>query len=261
MRKLIAGFLFALTAMSAPASAEIDGHGPDSWRVVGVSRNDALNARMGPGTRYAVIERFRSNEGGLKQVTCVPYIPPAHFQRMSEAQRRALPPRWCLMQDRALIRAGWVNANYLRPDFGQPAKPQKPAKRVSVEPGGDLIARSEGLVRALYELRSLEDQGIRTELYTRTGAGRFFQKAIVQRFISGAAGADPIYGAQDFDGACEEPRRHPTQPMYRGMITVIVDCVNFGRAQRTEYALRIDPDQPDGTPRIFRISHKDWDFP
>ena len=41
-----------------PASAEIDGHGPDAWRVTGVAADDVLNARVGPGTGYPVIDSF-----------------------------------------------------------------------------------------------------------------------------------------------------------------------------------------------------------
>src|SRR5690606_9481160 len=48
-----------------PAHAEIDGHGPDAWRVTGVAAQDTLNARMGPGTSYPVIETFAQDERGM----------------------------------------------------------------------------------------------------------------------------------------------------------------------------------------------------
>ncbi|WP_261618273.1 hypothetical protein [Microbaculum marinisediminis] len=254
MAGMIAGL--ALAASAGAAVAEIDGYGPDNWRVVGVARDDVLNARMGPDSRYPVIESFRHDEGGLEQITCVPFIPPAHFLRMSEAELDALPPRWCLMRDRTLARAGWVNAGYLEPDYG-PAD----AESVASIPGDDPVAAAEELVRALYEMRSNEYRGMTTGLYTPAGARRFFHADLVDRFLSGAAGADPVYGAQDFEGHCEAPRRHPDQPMLRGMITVIVDCTNFGQRQRAEYNLRVDPVAPDSTPRIFRISHDGWEFP
>ena len=258
LKKLVAGMIAGLTLAVAPAAAvaEIDGYGPDSWRVVGVARDDVLNARMGPDTRYPVIESFRHDEGGLEQITCVPFIPPAHFLRMSEAELDALPPRWCLMRDRSLARAGWVNAEYLEPDY-DPVE----AKPVASTAGDDPIAAAEELVRALYEMRSYEDRGMPTGLYSLSGARRFFHADLVDPFLSGGGGADPVYGAQDFEGHCEDPRRHPERPMFRGMITIIVDCTNFGQRQRAEYSLRVDPDAPDRTPRIFRISHVGWDFP
>lgn len=54
--------------------AEIDGHGPDSWRVTGVSADDTLNARMGPSIDYSVIEQFASNERSCNRSPVCPTI-------------------------------------------------------------------------------------------------------------------------------------------------------------------------------------------
>ncbi len=69
-----------------PARAEIDGHGPDAWRVTGVAARDVLYARMGPGTAYPVLTRFSPDERGMRQVTCVPHYTPAHRAAMSRAE-------------------------------------------------------------------------------------------------------------------------------------------------------------------------------
>ncbi|WP_146149189.1 hypothetical protein [Nitratireductor sp. StC3] len=262
-KRTLAGWVVAVlsTAMLAiagtPTLAEIDGHGPDAWRVTGVSPRDALNARMGPGTAYSVLTRFAHDERGMQQVTCVPYYTPAHRAAMSRAEIAALPPRWCLMRSADLARAGWVNADYLEPDYGGPAG----GGDLSREPGDDLIVAGEELVRTLYEMRSIEDAGGNTGLYRLQGAKRYFHLEVARALVSGQAGADPIYGAQDFDGHCEEPRRDADRPMFRGMITVHVDCVNFGRPQRATYSLRADPDQAGAPVRIFRIDHDGWSFP
>lgn len=102
--------------LTAAARADIDGHGPDAWRVIGVATNDVLNGRMGPGTNYDIITRFHPGEGGLLQVTCVPLVPAAIYMAMSEAQQKALPGRWCLMRSADLSRAGWVAARFLSVD-------------------------------------------------------------------------------------------------------------------------------------------------
>ena len=108
---------------------------------------------------------------------------------------------------------------------------------------------------------AIEDAGGNTGLYRLQGARRYFHLEVARALVSGQAGADPIYGAQDFDGHCEEPRRDADRPMFRGMITVHVDCVNFGRPQRATYSLRADPDQAGAPVRIFRIDHDGWSFP
>src|SRR5690606_28508135 len=112
-----AALLVMVLGLAAPAAhAEIDGHGPDAWRVTGVSRGDVLNARMGPGTNYPVIETFAHNERNMEQITCVPFYTLAHFTEMSEAQIAALPQRWCLMRDAGMRKAGWVAQRFITPE-------------------------------------------------------------------------------------------------------------------------------------------------
>src|SRR5690606_5973849 len=146
---------FVGTAQTPSAQAEIDGHGPDAWRVTGVAATDRLNARMGPGVEYPVIESFAHDERGLQQITCVPFYTAAHFTAMTADQIRALPPRWCLMRDRAMSKAGWVAQRYITPDDTTAASEQATDReremRASQEPSIDpLIVHAEELVRDLY---------------------------------------------------------------------------------------------------------------
>ena len=116
MRSLPVLLALAMALMAGGALADIDGHGPDAWRVTGVAANDVLYARMGPGTSYPVLTTFAANERGLQQVTCVPLVPQAGWMQMTQAQRDALPQPWCLMRSADLSRSGWVARRYLGED-------------------------------------------------------------------------------------------------------------------------------------------------
>ncbi len=111
--------------LTRSALAVLDGHGPDGYQVIGVRANDVLNARMGPGTDYAVISHFNPDERGLQQVTCVPFLPADVFMTMSEAELKAMPSRWCLMRSGDLARAGWVAARFLQEDGLEPIEKDK----------------------------------------------------------------------------------------------------------------------------------------
>lgn len=111
-----------MAGLATARANDPEGHGPDSWRVTGVAAGHVLNARMGPGTDYAVIARFQPDEGGLTQTTCVPFLPTRVWMDMSKAQRQALPQRWCLMRSADLQRAGWVAQRHITEDTG-PAVP------------------------------------------------------------------------------------------------------------------------------------------
>lgn len=45
----------ALAPLAFPAPARAEADGPDFYRVTGVARDDMLNLRRGPGTRYETI--------------------------------------------------------------------------------------------------------------------------------------------------------------------------------------------------------------
>lgn len=257
---------FALAA-AAPAWAEIDGHGPDAWRVTGVSANDHLNARMGPGTSYPVIDTFAYNERGMQQVTCVPLYTAASYQRMTPAQIDALPARWCLMRNAAMSKAGWVAQRFITPDGTESvASTSTPSLQARPEPyapqsGIDPVDQAVDLVRELYERQfQSENSNLPSALDPRV-ANDYFTSDIVAWLASGQVDAHPLYGAQDFDGAIGEPTPDPDSPMLRGMITINVDFTNFGQDQRVVYYLRADTAKAGAPLRIFRVEHDGWSYP
>lgn len=278
VRKWFARSLVAALAVAPlPAYAEIDGYGPDAWRVTGVAANDVLNVRMGPGTNYPVIETFAHDERALQQITCVPFYTMAHFSAMSEAELDALPPRWCLMRSTDLSRAGWVAQRFLIADFDDevlygdvgnydeadevmdvmkilPAPTAGPA----AWSGDELIDHARGLVATLYEY---DDPARGVSPLDPDARAVFFSSDFVAALQSSPPGADLLAGAQDFQGSISEPVPDPDQPMFRGMITINVEIVNFGQAHTAVFRLRGDTARPDAPLRIFRIEHDDWSYP
>lgn len=259
--------LAGITLASASARAEIDGHGPDAWRVTGVSANDHLNARMGPGTNYPVIETFAHNERGMEQITCVPFYTAAHYQRMTEAQLGALPARWCLMRSASMSKAGWVAQRFITPDGTVEIAPtpaglsQAGPEPYAAIPGIDPVDQAVDLVRELYERQFQSENSNLPSAFDLSVANHYFTGDIVAWLASGQVDAHPLYGAQDFDGAIGEPTPDPDNPMLRGMITINVDFTNFGQAQRAVFYIRPDTTRPQAPLRIFRVEHDGWSYP
>lgn len=134
-----------LAGLTGAALADLDGHGPDAYQVIGVRADDVLNARMGPGTDYAVVSHFKPNEGRLQQITCVPFLPAGVFMAMSEAERKRLPSRWCLMRSGDLSRAGWVAARFLQEDATLSAEKNQAATEITSAEGTLLkVANTDG---------------------------------------------------------------------------------------------------------------------
>lgn len=275
--KILQSALFAAVAITisiaaTSARAEIDGHGPDAWRVTGVSANDVLNARMGPGTNYPVIETFPHNERGMQQITCVPFYTPAHYERMTQAQIAALPQRWCLMRNAAMSKAGWVAQRFITPDDAVASsgavthsvtvfstRSDKEPKSSST--GDAMIDRAQRLVRDLYDAQARAERGQGADPLQGGAATRYFTSDVIALLRSGGVGAHPLYGAQDFDGRVTRIAPDPDQPMLRGMITINVDFTNFGQPQRAVFYLRADTSEHDAPLRIFRVEHDGWSYP
>ncbi|HTM77357.1 MAG TPA: hypothetical protein VL133_06985 [Devosia sp.] len=256
-----------LTIVAIPAQAEIDGHGPDAWRVTNVRVGDVLNARMGPGTSYPVIETFSDYERGLQQITCVPFYTAAHFMAMSEAQIAALPPRWCLMRDAAMRKAGWVAQRFITPDNAEakaappPASAQPAHEPYAPDPNIDPEGQAQDLVREIYERQFQSENSPLPSAFDPSVSRHYFTKDIVAWLAAGNLGAHPLYGSQDFDGAIGEPTPDPDQPMLRGMITINVDFTNFGQPQRVVFYLRADTELAGAPLRVFRVEHEGWSYP
>ncbi|MFW8565261.1 hypothetical protein [Orrella sp. 11846] len=96
--------------------AQIDGHGPDAWRVVDLEPGESLDVRMGPGMEYPVTGQIAGDARGLRQVTCVPLYTLEIYQRLSAQERFALGQRWCLMQTGDFGVSGWVPQAFIAED-------------------------------------------------------------------------------------------------------------------------------------------------
>jgi hypothetical protein len=241
------------------ANAEIDGYGPDAWRVVDVESGDRLNARMGPGTEYRVIDTFAHDERGLEQVTCVPLTAMGYHVSLSEAEQADLPPSWCLMRSADLSRAGWVAQRFITPDYQDGVSGADAASSQALSSEG-MIMRAQTLVRSLYKAAQLAETAGAHPL-SPDNAGTYFSSDIVDTLKARPLQVDPLFDAQDFEGSVSKPAPDPDQPMLRGMITLNVEIVNFGQRKTVVFRLRADPSQPDAPIRIFRIEHDDWSFP
>lgn len=243
---------FAFSSAIPVAHAQIDGHGPDAWRVTGIAAH-GLDARAGPGAAYPVITRFASDERGLQQVTCVPYLDAGRFGAMTRSEIDALPPGWCLMRSADKSKAGWVAQQFITPDQGM-----KTTHAAVPTDGELLIVDAQTLVRRLYQsFQSIH--GPEDSPFSSSQAGEYFFAEIVPQ-VAGH-GLDLLYDAQDFDGSVIRIVPDPEQPMFRGMVTIQVDFTNFGQQKRATYRLRSDTGQPGAPVRIFRIEHENWSFP
>ncbi|MDK3075265.1 hypothetical protein QO034_19445 [Sedimentitalea sp. JM2-8] len=214
-----------------------------------------------------MIDTFAHNERGLEEITCVPFIPPAYYMSMTEAEIAALPPRWCLMRTADMIKAGWVAQRYLTADFGDeeawlaadvPATPPASTTGPQAGSGDDLIDDARNLVVDLYRHadpsrgQSPFDPGV---------LGEFFSGDFIAALRSRPPGADLLTGAQDFQGSVSDPKPDPDQPMFRGMIAINVEIENFGRTHTAVFRLRSDTARPDAPLRIFRVEQDGWSFP
>lgn len=262
MRKLFlwGALLCAMALVPPTAHAEIDGHGPDAWRVTGVAGDDVLNMRMGPGTDYLVIDSLAPNARGLEQITCVPLLIPSISHRLTEAQRESLPQRWCLMRTGDFKKAGWVAQRFLMEDWGQQGStPATDPGSTVVQTTGDAMidgaARLVGDIYTAFETQSSAAQNP----FDPTLARQYFFAEMVPA-LSGH-GADVLYDAQDFQGRITRIAPDPDQPMLQGMITINVDFTNFGQPDRAVFRLRADTAQPGAPVRIFRVEHDGWSFP
>ncbi len=249
-------------ALSAPvAHAEIDGHGPDAWRVTGVAADDVLNMRMGPGTEYLAIDQLAANARNLELITCVPLLIQPIYSRLSEAQRAALPPRWCLMRSSDFSKAGWVSQRFIMEDGLEEVMRSTPAAEsaIPVQVIGDAeIDEAAFLVRDLYEAFARSNSRADNP-FMRPEAEKYFFIAIIPEMEG--HGTDVLYDAQDFEGSVTRIAPDPVHPMLRGMITINVDFINWGQENRAVFSLRPDFDRADKAIRIFRVEFDERGYP
>lgn len=106
-----------------------------------------------------------------------------------------------------------------------------------------MIREAQKLVRVLFESAHLSRTGGPGPLDPEN-AGSFFSGDVVTAMQATPLQADPIYGAQDFDGNVSVPQPDPEQPMFRGMITIKVEIENFGWSHTAVFRLRPDTGLP-----------------
>lgn len=254
MHHALRSILSALVlCLPAALTAQVDGYGPDAWRVFDVAPDDRLNARSGPGTEHLVLGSFPHDATGLRMTNCVPYLPMAQFSAMTPAQRAALPPRWCLVHSRDGEISGWVSARYLAEDTGGPDDPASDPQ----------ITAALDLVQQLYDARLNARLDARTPeadpLSQSNARDYFFADGVTQ--LAAGPQADPLFGAQDTRITRLRIRPAPDHAMFRGMLTIHVDFHNFDQPQQAIVVLRVDPDLTPPAPRIMRIEHDGWTFP
>ncbi|HLS04776.1 MAG TPA: hypothetical protein VK036_00600 [Wenzhouxiangella sp.] len=254
---LVAGLMLVCTA----AVADPEGHGPDAWQIVDVEEFDALPARMGPGEDYMVVADFMAGERGLKQVTCVPYVPTALYFEMSEDERDGLPERWCLMRSADFSAGGWIPARFAREDGGfsggddaEDALPMRSSE--------NMIPYATRLVERLYGQHLSAARGKAPgPLHDAAARLQFFDTGVIKVLEEKPLQYDPLFGAQDFEGEVVKIEPDADQPMLRGTIFINVDFINFGRKQRATHALRVDTQRRGKPLRIINIQHEDDLFP
>lgn len=235
--------------LGTSACAAQDRQAPAAWRVTGISADRVLESRMGPGTEYPVNGTFGAQEYGLRQITCVPWLPPS--QQLAAEQRRALPESWCLVEStHARVLAGWVPKRFLAGDDGSPG-PSAPGTGSTASSGDASIDGAVHLVQRLYAAQQRADQGTGPSPLDAGQMGDYFFSDAVQKLKDEPPQANPLYDAQDFDGRVLRVLPDPEQPMFRGLITVHVDFVNFGRRQRATYHLRHETTLPGAPVRIL----------
>ncbi|MEM0900352.1 MAG: hypothetical protein AAGI92_10440 [Pseudomonadota bacterium] len=223
MTRFAALFLSFIALVDA-AFAEADG--PEAWQVAGIEAGDRLNVRMGPGTDYPVIGSLPPGARALRNLACVPYYTLGDLDALSEAERVALPARWCFIFHAPSGEKGWVAGRFLREDTG-------------VVAGVRTDRRAIGLVNELMDAVIAQESGGPSPLQSPY-AEQFFDSAIIPNIDPGWLGADPIIGGQDSQISKLSVRFDPDIPPLRGLYTVRADFENFGQLRTVRFSVRED---------------------
>src|SRR5690606_31651896 len=144
---------------------------------------------------YPVIESFASNERDMEQITCVPFYTAAHYTAMTQAQIKALPPRWCLMRNKSMSKAGWVAQRYITPEgeatetASNASSAQPVHEPYAPDPNVDPVAQAQDLVREIYERQFQSENSSLPSAFDPSVARNYFTDDIVAWLISGNIGA------------------------------------------------------------------------
>lgn len=117
MKPLFTCLLLALTVFGYLGQAHATADGPDAWRVYNVAPDDRLNARVGPGTIYFVIDALPYNARQVQVVVCTPTTTREQYFALGSDDQQRLNnfPAWCLVHWNGQQR-GWVNRRFLTED-------------------------------------------------------------------------------------------------------------------------------------------------
>jgi len=166
------------------------------------------------------------------------------------------------MRSADMRKAGWVAQRFLTVDFGgegiDPGLPPAPTAGPQAWSSDALIDHARDLVAALYRH---DDPAMGQSPLDPDTRDAFFSSDFVAALETRPPGADLLTGAQDFQGRVSPPTPVSDQPMFRGMITITVDVMNFGQAHTAVFRLRGDTTRQNAPLRIFRIEHDGWSFP
>lgn len=104
--------LAVMLGLVATGVAVAEADGPDSFRVVGVAKDDVLNLRQEPSAAAMIIGRIPPDATGLRNLGCRGGQSLAEWQAASEAERAAAVfRRWCRVEYRGTT--GWVAGRFL----------------------------------------------------------------------------------------------------------------------------------------------------
>ncbi len=225
--------LFATLSMSvfaAPAFAEADG--PDFWRVDGVSANDVLNVRTGPGPKFEKVGGLPANARAVKNLGCEGGLSFAEFEKMTPEQRAKAPSAWCQIVHEQTGLTGWVSQRYLAEDGA-------PVEQVSDDPQMDAAL---ALVSELMTALKASWQSPAPSPLQMPEAAKYFASGLIASIDPGTLGADPIIGGQDADlGDDITVELDPDQPPLRGSYPVRATFTNFGQLRTVIFYLNVDP--------------------
>ncbi|MBK0329096.1 MliC family protein [Rhodobacteraceae bacterium F11138] len=113
-------------ALLAPAPLVADADGPDFFGVTGVSDDDVLNIRSGPGGSHEKIGQIPFDGDGIRNLGCEGGLSFAEWAEASEAERGAASRRrWCQVRYRGV--QGWVAGRYLTEGSAPPADTVAPS--------------------------------------------------------------------------------------------------------------------------------------
>ena len=230
MRARLRLALSAAALLGAASFAHAEADGPDFWRVNGVSADDVLNVRSGPGPQFGKIGFLPANARAVKNLGCEGGLSFAEWEKMTEAERARAPSAWCRIVHEQTGVTGWVSSRYLAEDG-------EPVMQVADDPQMDealaVVSSLMTAIRASWEGGPSPLQSPEAEKY--------FVAAMIPAIDPANLGADPVVGGQDADlGDDITVEPDPDNPPLRGSYPVRVQFTNFGQLRTITFVVAVD---------------------